>query len=418
MKKPLLIAFLFTLSAASSNLSAQGGMQFNHTIPNYVEAGTTINQQLHTTNTITVEAWCYLTTYSFLPTLVGNYGNSTMQFLLRIDNQRPAFWVEGGSGFRVVNGTTIVPLNTWTHLAGVWDGTALRVYINGVLNGTNASVTGQFNNTGHPVRIGASLTSEAFSGRIDEVRIWSIARSQTDIQSTMNNCLQNNWTGLLASYSFEEGSGSTVSDRTGNGNTGTLVSSPTWATGIACVTLPVNFVSVSTRNDAANVAVNWKVAGEEQILRYEIERSANGTDFEKIGSTVADGSSEYSWNDGSPLHRQAYYRIKAVEAAGVFKYSSVVRHSAVSQDQKLLIAPNPVRGSELQLRMSSAATGRYELKIIDASGRILVRQPIDYNGGNSAISIPLPAGMTSGLYMLMMTDPAKASTTERFMYRP
>lgn len=418
MKKPPFISFLFLLIFTNHKTFAQGGMQFTHTVPNYVELASTFNQQLHTTNTITVEAWCYLTTYSFLPTLVGNYGNNTMQFLLRIDNSRPAFWVEGGSGFRVVNGTTVVPLNTWTHLAGVWDGSALRVYINGVLDGTNNSVTGQFNNTTHPVRIGASLTSEAFSGSIDEVRIWSVARTQAQIQSTMNNCLQGSWSGLLASYSFEEGSGGTVSDRTGNGYNGTLVSSPSWTTGIGCVTLPVNFLGIATKAETDQVAVSWKVADELQILQYDIERSSTGSDFEKIGAVTADGSTEYIWKDVNPLPQQAYYRIKAVEASGVFKYSSVVRHAAVNRRNKILIAPNPVLGRELQLQMSQATVGRHEIRVMDASGRIFVKQKIDYTGGNSVISIPLPAELNAGVYLLMITDPEKKTNTERFMLQP
>ena len=417
MKKPLLLA-LIILACQSLKLMAQGGMQFNSAIPNYVEMGNSINQELRTTNTITVEAWCYLNAYTFLPTLVGNYGNSTMQFLLRIDNSRPAFWVEGGSGFRVVNGTTVVPLNTWTHLAGVWDGTALRVYINGVLNGTTTSVTGQFNNTTHPVRVGASLTSEAFTGRIDEVRIWSTARSQTEIQTYMNNCLQSNWAGLIAAYSFEEGSGLSVADRTGNGHDGTLVSSPSWTTGIGCTTLPVNFVSVGAKADGTAVAIQWKVAAEQDLLRYEVERSVDGSRYESIGTVAARGATEYQWQDASPLSTTAYYRIKAVEAAGGYKYSSIVRQSINLLATGLDIAPNPARGKEVNLKLTQQPAGRYEAQILDASGRVLLSKTIQHAGGSSTVSVPMPASLSPGLYLLRTSNSERQSTTLRFYWQP
>lgn len=417
MKKPLLFA-LIILATQSMKSMAQGGMQFNSSIPNYVEMGTSINQELHTTHTITVEAWCYLTAYTFLPTLVGNYGSGSMQFLLRIDNQRPAFWVEGGSGFRVVNGTTIVPLNTWTHLAGVWDGSALRVYINGVLNGTTTSVTGQFNNSTHPVRVGASLTSEAFTGSIDEVRIWSTARTQTELQTYMNNCLQASWAGLIASYSFEEGSGTSVADRSGNGHDGSLVSSPSWTTGIGCTTLPVNFVSVGARAVGAEVEINWKVAAEQDLLRYEVERSADGSRYETIGSVEARGSTDYQWRDASPLSKTTYYRIKAVEATGASKYSSIVRQTGQLMLTGLEVSPNPARGKEVNLKFLQQPAGRYEAQILDASGRVLQTTTIQHAGGSSAVSLSMPASISPGVYLLRASNSQKASTTLRFYWQP
>ena len=228
-----------------------------------------MNTALTGTNTITVEAWCYLTSYSFLPTAVGNYG-AGMQFLLRVDGNRPAFWVDNGGGFRVINGATTIPLNTWTHLAGVWNGSVLTVYINGVLDGTATVAGGAFNVTTNPVRIGASLTSESWDGKLDDVRIWSTARTVTEISTSIKGCLPGTTPGLLALYNFEEGAGTSLTDRTGNGYNGVLVSSPAWTAGLGCITLPVNFVSINAKRTNDNVLLSWKVAAEQDILRYEV----------------------------------------------------------------------------------------------------------------------------------------------------
>src|SRR5882724_1552378 len=145
--QPILMKKLFFLLMpvffSGQFATAQKALTYNAVTLSYVQVGTSMNTVLSGTHTITAEAWCYLTGYPFLPTVVGNYGIG-MQFLLRIDGNKPAFWVDNGSGFNVVNGGTTVPLNTWTHIAGVWDGSQLRVYFNGVLDGTNASVAGAF----------------------------------------------------------------------------------------------------------------------------------------------------------------------------------------------------------------------------------------------------------------------------------
>ena len=76
----------------------------------------------------------------------------------------------------------------WQHVAAVWDG-QLKIYVNGQLNGVI--------NTGPPIPntlplwIGSSPfgADTNFRGDIDEVRIWAVARSQGEIQSTMNQYL-------------------------------------------------------------------------------------------------------------------------------------------------------------------------------------------------------------------------------------
>ena len=371
-----------------------------------------MNTALTGTNTITVEAWCYLTSYSFLPTAVGNYG-SGMQFLLRVDGSRPAFWVDNGGGFRVINGATTVPLNTWTHLAGVWNGSILTVYINGVLDGTATVSGGAFNATTNPVRIGASLTSESWDGRLDDVRIWSTARTVTEISTNMNGCLPGTTPGLLALYNFEEGTGTSLTDRTGNGYHGTLVSSPAWTTGLGCITLPVNFVSINAKRTNDNVLLSWKVAAEQDILHYEVERSADGRRFDKAGSVAASNSDTYSWLDISPLPAMAYYRVKSIDMSGEIKYSAIAKISAGDEHPVITVSPNPVHGSELHLQFKNKREGRYDIRMVDAAGRLQLVTTTQHAGGNSTHTIQLPFAVGRGIYQLIVTDVDMNVTTQK-----
>src|SRR6185436_3944332 len=80
--------------------------------------------------------------------------------------------------------------NSWTHLAGTFDGTSLRLYVNGTLVRT-LSLRGRITATAGPLRIGGNAPSipyggQFFKGVIDEVRIYNRTLSQSEIQTDMN----------------------------------------------------------------------------------------------------------------------------------------------------------------------------------------------------------------------------------------
>ncbi|MEO7923219.1 MAG: LamG domain-containing protein [Chitinophagaceae bacterium] len=412
MRKP---AFIFIPLLFSCQLAiSQTALTYNAAVPSYVQMGTTMNNVLAGTNTITAEAWCYLTAYPFLPTVIGNYG-AGMQFLLRIDNNRAAFWVDQGTGFRVINGSTIIPLNTWTHIAGVWNGSDLKVYVNGVLDGTTTGVSGAFPTSANPVRIGANQLSEAWTGKIDAVRVWSTARTVIQINNVMNSCLTGSETGLLALYNFEEASGTFVGDITGHGYNGTLMNSPAWTGGYntGCSTLPVNFLSIGANRTSNGVLVNWKVAGEQEMLQYEIERSTEGRSFSKVGTVSANNSTDYQWLDMSAMQQEYYYRVKSIDQPGIIKYTGIVKVSGGNSNAKITVLSNPVEGSELNLQFRNQHAGHYIIRLLDLSGRVLIERSAEHTGGNITLSIELPATISRGLYQLLVIAPGKTVTVQK-----
>ncbi len=122
-----------------------------------------------------------------------------------------------------------VPENTWTHVAITLNAGTLTFYINGVASGT-AAVT--FSQDAQPMNIGRQQPTfcacNHFNGSMDELRLWNVARTPAQIMTNMNNTIPTNNAGLVAYYKFDEGTGSTTADATGNGNNGTLVNNPTW----------------------------------------------------------------------------------------------------------------------------------------------------------------------------------------------
>jgi glucose/arabinose dehydrogenase len=85
-----------------------------------------------------------------------------------------------------LNGTTTLPVNQWTHVAGTYDGSTLRIFVNGNLEASQPA-SGSLQVSSAPVRIGGNTyANEFFPGRIDDVRIYDRALGEAEIEHDMN----------------------------------------------------------------------------------------------------------------------------------------------------------------------------------------------------------------------------------------
>ena len=85
-----------------------------------------------------------------------------------------------------VKGTAALGTNTWTYLAATYDGTTMRLYVNGSQVSSLAE-TGNILTSTNALQIGGdSIFGQYFSGLIDDVRVYNQALTQSQIQSDMN----------------------------------------------------------------------------------------------------------------------------------------------------------------------------------------------------------------------------------------
>ena len=75
-------------------------------------------------------------------------------------------------------------LNEWTFVVGTYDGTTMKLYVNGELE-TSVSISGSLITNTSPLLIGTrlNLASSTFLGKLDDLRVYSNALSETEIQS-------------------------------------------------------------------------------------------------------------------------------------------------------------------------------------------------------------------------------------------
>ena len=99
------------------------------------------------------------------------------------------FGVGGDCGVRAAGGSSAVPLGVWSHLAVTFDGSVVRLFVNGALVGSVGFV-GSVPGSSGPLRLGGnSVWGEWFAGLIDEVRVYNRALTQAEIQTDMQTPL-------------------------------------------------------------------------------------------------------------------------------------------------------------------------------------------------------------------------------------
>jgi hypothetical protein len=117
----------------------------------------------------------------------------------------------------------------WLHISMVHGGGVLSAYKNGVLVGSLASgatlqpTTGALPSLQFGGIINNATRNWTFRGEIDEVQLWNTARTASQIASDMAGPLTGAELGLAAYYRMTNGSGTTLTDDSGHGWTGTLV---------------------------------------------------------------------------------------------------------------------------------------------------------------------------------------------------
>jgi hypothetical protein len=152
------------------------------------------SDSLDITGSIALEAWIYRTKTNAWQGIIAKFSGDLdkRSYLLYVSNtNRLALLIsstglQAGPGWGYIFGDSIIPLNEWVHVMGTYDGSYLRVYINGSIDGEQAASIGPIYVSDAPLRIGAFFQIAPygicpFGGMIDEVAIYNRALSAEEI---------------------------------------------------------------------------------------------------------------------------------------------------------------------------------------------------------------------------------------------
>lgn len=181
------------------------------------------------TGPFTVAAWVKRSSTNTADGIFGKYDSSLSQrsYMLGMNTSFAQFTVSSnGVTTTQTTGTTAISSGQWYHIAGVYDGSNIRVFVNGVQESMSSHSSGVVDN-GSALHIGdGDNTFWPFHGVIDEARIYNRALSEGEIRSLYNYAA-----GPVAYWKFDEKTGTTAYDSSGNANTASFVNTPLWTFG-------------------------------------------------------------------------------------------------------------------------------------------------------------------------------------------
>jgi hypothetical protein len=234
-------------------------------------AGVTLNN-LTLGNQITIAGWvmvnAFKTNGSYEPDdwiagtnwpTQGFYFELGRSFSPGTNNQTPAVTFCNGTTSPVgATSSTPIVIGTKYHIIGTLDGTNVKIYINNVLKGTNSGFTGSYTNYSSMfIGMEAPTTWGGLNGLVDDVRIYNREITPTE-RAALYAGTEISSTSLMAWWKMNEGTGTTLADNSGNGNTATFSGTtlPVWVNGLLPSAAQVEEIYSISVSDSIQVSEN------------------------------------------------------------------------------------------------------------------------------------------------------------------
>lgn len=159
--------------------------------------------------------------------------------------------------------------------------------------------------------------------------------------------------------------------------------------------LPLDLLYFAGQWDGDKVALEWQTVFEQNVDRFEVERSADGIRFDHIATVTAKGNSAenilYNCDDTQPLKGISYYRLKICDLDASFTYSDIISIRNETVIPPFHISTNPAVNS-IQVAVENA--GKYIL--VNEAGQVV--NEVRLSAGNQEI---IPGILPSGTYFLV-----------------
>ncbi|HNI11943.1 MAG TPA: choice-of-anchor D domain-containing protein, partial [bacterium] len=306
----------------AGNALALNGVDQHVMVPNTAELNLTIG---------TWEAWVRLDNLTHYNRIIfkENFvavGTVELYHDFTVNNFRAEIMV--GSIRYGVSSITQPVQGQWNHVAATYDGSNLRIYVNGTEE-NSVAVGGVIDYNAGPLGLGGNINgglSSHLEGQLDEVRIWNIVRTPSEILASFPRPARGDDSGLVALYHFDEASPVTSFDGSRLANDGTIQNGAVVVASGAMAPLPPVGLNTTPFIDST-LTVSWTANSESDLSHYFVYRSItsgfNPTSSDSIGRVNA----PTNWFDDNTAQLGViyYYRIAAVDSVGqISSYSAEV----------------------------------------------------------------------------------------------
>ena len=168
--------------------------------------------------------------------------------------------------------------------------------------------------------------------------------------------------------------------------------------------LPIDLLDfTAVQRTDHTVGLAWQTGQESNSHYIEVQRSGDGQHFTPIGQVAAAGNSnlvrDYAFTDATPLAGNNFYRLRLVDLDNSFKYSKVLQIRPTVAGKSIEVFSNPFH-DQIGLRIAAIVSDRLVLSLMDATGRICLKQSVNAQPGNNFVNLYPSAGMAAGVYFL------------------
>lgn len=187
------------------------------------------NSVIKPTSEMTVGMWCNVITLSQINCAATKHSTTTNNGYAMFLNSDNKFYFQLGDGttwavYQAVSAA--ISATGWYHVVGTHNANSTNIYVNGAASGTTGT-GGTISQNTNNLLFGKNVVSSAFYiGTMDEIRIYNRALSPAEVTQLYNFA-----PGPVGYWKFDENSGSTANDSSGNANSGTATGSPSWVAG-------------------------------------------------------------------------------------------------------------------------------------------------------------------------------------------
>lgn len=179
--------------------------------------------------------------------------------------------------------------------------------------------------------------------------------------------------------------------------------------------LPVTLISFDVTTESKIARLKWATTSETNSKGFEIQRSANASDWTKIGFVEAQSQGatvtsklSYDFTDANPLNGVNYYRLKMVDLDATFAYSQI-RTIRMDDANAMALYPNPVVQGKLTIDVTNAEA--YHAEIINMAGITVLTQSL---AKTRELNVNR---LASGLYVLRITSASGDVQTKPFVVK-
>jgi Secretion system C-terminal sorting domain len=166
--------------------------------------------------------------------------------------------------------------------------------------------------------------------------------------------------------------------------------------------LPLHGITLSASLNAGVITIGWKTLSEQNVNKFELERSENGLNFIVVGNTPSKGDGDHTYsttdNQYNANVKAVFYRIRSIDRDGHYSYSGIIKIN-LNELKGVIVSPNPFTTAvNLQFSVQGKTSGT--VKIFTMEGKQVFGKHFELFRGINSIEADGLQKLPHGIYIL------------------